>query len=88
MIKPTWLLACVDAMRMVPWGPLDVIHLQDEKKRRMEELFDEYGDSYCEPTLRIKMNLVVVYTLLYFLCNYMLYKNLIKMLVISLLERD
>jgi len=50
VIRPTWLLDCMSAMRLVPWGPLDVIHLQDEERQRMKELFDEYGDSYCEPT--------------------------------------
>ena len=59
VIKPTWLLACVDAMRLVPWGPLDVIFLQDEEKQRMEELFDEYGDSYTEPTDEITLKRIL-----------------------------
>jgi len=50
VIRPTWLLDCANAMRLLPWGPLEVIHLQDEERQRMRELFDEYGDSYCEPT--------------------------------------
>ena len=37
---------CIKIGRLLPWGPLDTIHLLDSEKVKMEELFDEFGNNY------------------------------------------
>ncbi|KAK8730552.1 hypothetical protein OTU49_008063, partial [Cherax quadricarinatus] len=49
IIRPSWIEACSKSSRLLPWGPLDVIHVQDKENEHMKELFDEFGDSYTEP---------------------------------------
>lgn len=49
VVRPSWVNSCVSRSRLMPWGPLDVISLLDEKKKDMNVLFDEFGDSYTEP---------------------------------------
>lgn len=50
MVHPSWVLSCVSHGRLLPWGPLDLLHLKDGQLEDMRENFDEYGDSYTEPT--------------------------------------
>lgn len=50
VIHPSWLRASCGSGRLLPWGPLDVLHLREKEKCAMEELFDPYGDSFTEPT--------------------------------------
>ncbi|KAK3856177.1 hypothetical protein Pcinc_037476 [Petrolisthes cinctipes] len=50
VVHPAWVLSCVSHGRLMPWGPLDILHLKDSEQEDMQEHFDEYGDSYTEPT--------------------------------------
>lgn len=49
IVRPSWIIACTTSGHLLPWGPLEAIHLQDKEQEQMRDLFDEYGDSYTEP---------------------------------------
>nr|XP_045601538.1 DNA ligase 4-like [Procambarus clarkii]XP_045601539.1 DNA ligase 4-like [Procambarus clarkii] len=49
IVRPSWIEACSKNGRLLPWGPLDVIHVRENEKEQMKDLFDEFGDSYTEP---------------------------------------
>lgn len=48
VVRPSWMVACTRNSRLLPWGPLDVIYVQDKDKENMKDQFDEFGDSYME----------------------------------------
>ncbi|KAG0724996.1 DNA ligase 4 [Chionoecetes opilio] len=50
VVRPCWVLASCASGRLLPWGPLDTLHLREKERQCMEELFDPFGDSYTEPT--------------------------------------
>lgn len=50
VIRPSWVISCKAKCCLVPWGPLDAIHVMEKEKKCMEELYDKFGDSYYEPT--------------------------------------
>ncbi|XP_071535419.1 DNA ligase 4 [Panulirus ornatus] len=50
IVRPSWIISCTESGCLLPWCPLDVIHLQDKEQEYMRDLFDEFGDSYTEPT--------------------------------------
>ncbi|XP_042224034.1 DNA ligase 4-like isoform X2 [Homarus americanus] len=49
VVRPSWIEDCTKSSRLLPWGPLDVMHLQKKEKSHMRDLFDIFGDSYTEP---------------------------------------
>ncbi|XP_069127951.1 DNA ligase 4-like [Argopecten irradians] len=50
VVKVTWFQRCVQASRWIPWSPADMIHVSPKTQQDFQKLYDEYGDSYVDPT--------------------------------------
>ncbi|KAK7069753.1 DNA ligase (ATP) [Halocaridina rubra] len=49
VVRPSWISTCISNNRLVPWTPLDVISLLEDRKEEMKLHFDKFGDSFTEP---------------------------------------
>ncbi|XP_076038794.1 DNA ligase 4-like [Oratosquilla oratoria] len=49
IVRPSWLIQCFEENRMVPWSPLNSVHLTEEANQAVSQLYDKYGDSFEEP---------------------------------------
>ncbi|KAK8384182.1 hypothetical protein O3P69_009133 [Scylla paramamosain] len=50
VVLPSWVVASCSSGRLLPWGPLDILHLREKERNVMQDMFDQFGDSYTEPT--------------------------------------
>lgn len=63
VVRAEWLLQSIDAGRLLPWSPADVISASPATAKLLAQSFDRYGDSFTQPaclrSLRHSFNLVV-----------------------------
>lgn len=46
VVKPQWVLECVQAQSCVPWQPRHMVHMCPSTRRHFAREYDRYGDSY------------------------------------------
>ncbi|KAL1006226.1 hypothetical protein UPYG_G00069490 [Umbra pygmaea] len=46
IVRPAWLLDCLDRKQFVPWQPCHMIHMSPSTKEHFAKEYDCYGDSY------------------------------------------
>ncbi|KAB7499844.1 DNA ligase 4 [Armadillidium nasatum] len=59
IVRPSWLLDCISESRILIWNPVQIHFLLPEDSRKMEEEYDEFGDSYFSPITAQKLKYVM-----------------------------
>lgn len=50
IIKVSWFLKCAQAFHLFPWTPQDMIHASQGTVAHFQKDFDQFGDSYTQPS--------------------------------------
>eukprot|EP01083_Nonionella_stella_P007624 21959_1 len=50
VIRPLWLIQCVDAKRLLPLAPTFMIHSTRKTQNQLQQQYDRFGDHYARPT--------------------------------------
>lgn len=50
VVKVDWLLRCIEQQQLLPWFPLEMIHVSSKTAAALSSDYDCYGDSYYEDT--------------------------------------